>query len=199
MRTIIATLTLTLLAVILPAYGQITIPNPANATLIGSFSTSTTVEVGYEAGKKKQEYVVVWYIEVWNTGGSQPVFTIAPGSISFQDDEDVVDEQTAVQVFDAISAVTVRKGVVLGFLSCTSDCENPNSTLVYTSSCIERSGSGSSTEFAHYSGASVRGYDYCCNGGPATVTFTGANGTTSCSGQNIESTWEGAGQGAQIN
>lgn len=199
MRTTIATLLLTLLAVTLPAYGQITIPNATNATLVGSFSASTTVEVGYSADKKKKEYVVEWNIDVWATGGSQPVFTVAPGSLSFTDEDGVIDDVTAVDVFDAIGVVTVRKGVALGYLSCTSNCQSPYSTLFYTSSCVERSGSGSSTEFAHYSGASVRGYSYCCDGGPTTVTLTGANGTTSCSGQNIESTWDGAGQGSQIN
>lgn len=199
MRTILASLTLTLLAVTLPAFGQITIPNPANATLVGSFTATATVETGYDKKKKVDEYEVTWTIEVWNTGGSQPVFTVAPESIDFLNGEGVIDDVTAVEVFDAIGAITVRKGVALGYLSCTSDCDNPNSTLVYTSSCIERSGSGNDTQFAHYSGASVRGYNYCCAGGSTTVTFTGANGTTSCTGQNIESTWDGAGQGPGIN
>lgn len=197
MRKLVA-LALTLCAVTLPAFGQIVIPNSGNATQIGSFTASTTIEV-YDATKKKGEVDVEWHIIVWSTGSNDTVFSIAPSTIGFSNDEGVVDDLTAVEIFDALGPVTVRKGVALGYLACASDCDNPNATLVYTSSCVERSGSGNNTHFDHHSGASVRGYDYCCEGGPTTVTFTGANGTGSCSGQNIESTWNGAGGGPGIN
>jgi len=172
-----------------------TIPNPTNATNIGNFSASAPIAVGSD--KTKREVIVEWHVEVWATNGGDTAFTLAPNTIGFHDDEGVIDDLTAVQVYDVIGAVTVRKGVALGYRACTSDCDHPLTALVYSSSCIERTGSGNDTEFDHYSGASVRGYTFCCSGGTTNVTFTGANGTTSCSGQNIESTWNGA-QGAGL-
>lgn len=111
------------------------------------------------------------YIEVIVTKTSSGTFDYIfdPSTIKYSGiDCSAIDSISTLRLFDMIGQSIVAQGIQMGLTDCSPDCDNPTSiTRVYSSSCVQRVGSGCNTRFYCCDNTSFceRNYVACCPDG----------------------------------
>ncbi len=144
-----------------------------------------TVKAELDVASGSSSSTIMWEYLVERTSTNQISFRIAVPSIRFSGDSTWVNSATTVQIFDLIAMATVSNGVSMGTPTCPSSCGAPSYASVVQPSCVERSGSGSSTQFTSCpsSGCCIRTYSVCCpNGSGSPVIMLVSSQNSGCSG-----------------
>jgi hypothetical protein len=182
---IIRTVCLFLALVAIKLNAQTTPPPTPDATYLGTFSVSHQFEV--MQGTVKKQDVMDYNLCVWRTGAGSVELTINPDSISV-DDDGLIDDMTAEEIFRMLADRGVREGISQGYLPAPQS--SSQTTAVSYASCVNRSGSGSGTTFSAASSTLVRqSFSYCTTA----VTSPGCTGATSCGGTAEPTCTSGAG------
>ncbi len=129
------------------------------------------VEMSAQSGASSS---IAWELMIGRTSGGQVNYYINPSSIVFSGDGSVVNAMTTVQVFDLIATATVSQGISLGATPCPSSCGTPSYATVVQPSCVNRTGSGTSTSFGSCPspGCCIRTYSVCCPNGQGSPVVT---------------------------
>jgi hypothetical protein len=157
-------------------------------TVSGGSASASGSKKGDAAGKgKKASGQIEWVVVIWNTDqGQGPVYSVSPSSITVTGDGSTADGMSTAAVFDLVSQSTIAQLVAQGYIPCTTECPGPTVPRLYTASCVQRVGSGESTQFIACDAQSccIRYYSVCCPSGPgAPVIQMVKSESTGCSGQ----------------
>lgn len=175
----------------------------SSSTSASSFSGSPTV--GSSTKKKKQTMVetsaagtdqsgtviVSIDIVIWKTSSGGVDYVFDPSTIRFNGlDEAAINQTSTLHLFDQIGEAIVAQGIRMGLNDCSPDCDNPSAvTRIFSSSCVERLGTGLKTRFVCCNSKSYceRTYTACCPSGvdaPVIKLLSVVSGT--CSGTNLK-------------
>jgi hypothetical protein len=145
--------------------------------------------VGTSAAGTDQTGTVIVSIDIvfWRNARGGVDYVFDPSAIRFDGmDEGTIDGTSTLQLFDMIGQEIVSQGIRMGLNECSPDCENPSTvTRVFSSSCVERVGSGLKTRFICCNNKSYceRAYTACCpNGVDAPVIKLRSVASGTCSG-----------------
>lgn len=165
-RALLALVLLLLLPI--PVWSQSTSCNEQGTTIID------TVQMKLEFSTSGHVTGMIWELMIGRTSGGQTNYYINPASISFSGDGTAVDAMTTLQVFDLIATATVSQGISLGATPCPSSCGTPSYATVVQPSCVNRTGSGTSTSFGSCPspGCCIRTYSVCCPNGQGSPVVT---------------------------
>lgn len=159
----------------LPAVSQTQVcgPHPTDPTavLIGSYTVtvdiSTSSTVSGKGTKKGTKCTFENLICVFRTATGAIDLVGDPTSVKVTGDCDV-SAVAPVDLFDMLGRAAASKAVQLGYVQCNPNCTSNLSTRYLTATCVQRSGSGTSTRYAACSTEQcVRAYTICCPYGPS--------------------------------
>lgn len=143
----------------------VVIVDTVQASLVLSESSSSSRFLFADADNR-----LSWEHIVTRPAPGEIEFHIPVDSIRFSGDGSAADSLSTQDLFALIAQTTILDAISLGYISCSGTC--PGITVrVYLPSCVQRSGSGSSTSFTSCSSSQccVREYQVCCpapNGSP---------------------------------
>jgi hypothetical protein len=120
--------------------------------------------------KTKNNGQFSWEICIWrNESTGQTSYSIRSESISYTGDGTVINGMTTPEIFDLLAQTSVAQLVAQGSIPCNPDCSTAQATaMLFTTACVQRSGSGASTQFLPCDALSccMRTYSVCCPYGP---------------------------------
>lgn len=170
-----------LLLLPIPVWSQSTPCNSQGEIL--SDTVTMKLEVSSQSGSSSGQ--LAWELLHERTSSGQTNYYINPSSIRFTGDGAIIDALTTLQVFDLIATATVSQGISLGATPCPSSCGTPSYATVVQPSCVNRTGTGTSTSFGSCPspGCCIRTYSVCCpNGQGSPVVTLISSQSSGCSG-----------------
>lgn len=158
-----------LLLLPIPVWSQSTSCSEPGSTVIDTVQGK--LEISNQSGNQG---AIIWELIATRTSGGHTNYYINPATITFNGDGALVDALTTVQVFDLIATATVSQGIALGATPCPSSCGTPSYATVVQPSCVNRTGSGTSTSFGSCPspGCCIRTYSVCCPNGQGSPVVT---------------------------
>jgi hypothetical protein len=149
--------------------------------------------------KTKNNGQFSWEICIWrNETTGQTAYSISPGSIDYTGDGTVINGMTTPEIFDLLAQTSVAQLVAQGIIPCNPDCSTAGTTaLLFTTACVQRTGSGQNTQFLPCDALSccMRTYSICCPYGPDNPVIqlissqsSGCSGSTTATSTSCETT-----------
>jgi hypothetical protein len=151
-------------------------PTDPSAVLIGSMTVTVDIaqssSVSGKSGKKGTKCTVEQLICVWRT--SSGVDLIGDPATVKLTGTCLTDIPTA-DLFALIGQAAVAKAVGMGYVQCSPTCDGRTAARYMTTTCVNRTGSGSTTKFGPCTTVQcVRAYTVCCPNGPNSPTINRA-------------------------
>lgn len=134
---------------------------------------------------------VIHDICVWRTSTGRVDYVVKTESIRFVGNCPDADGISTADLFDLLAQADISQGIALGYTPCGISCDDTETSRVYADACVQRVGSGCSTQFAVCVGSGYCGrhYNVCCPNGPgAPVLRLLSTEAPVCAGVGCEST-----------
>jgi hypothetical protein len=188
MRSIInarVSLVLSLLACSLPVRAVTPHPTDSSATLIAvdtvwwNLPSSTDPPLLVASNEGATRHVVV----VWRSSTGRVDYVLDANSFDQGDSSAGLDSLTTPSVFDRITHATMLRGSAVGYADSTADSLSPGHSWVFVPACVERTGSGSTTEITSCSvlwSRRIVTY-FVASDDQLAITIHSSASTTSCS------------------
>jgi hypothetical protein len=156
-------------------------PTDGSAVQSGSFS----VDISLGGSTQVRCDVCTWVV----SGGGTDI-TLDASSVHAVSGGGALDSTSTITLFSLFAQVAVAQSVAYGYLTCQATCGGGVSTHVFASSCVTRTGSGSTTAFSPCDQQYFcnRSYRVCCpNGqGSPSITLLGTDAPACTSGNGCQ-------------
>lgn len=152
-------------------------PSDAKAVLIGSFTATVEIaqssSVTRKGGKKGTKCTVEQLICVWRAENGTIDLIGDPAAVKLSGT--CLDEIPTADMFALLGQASVAQAVTRGFIPCNPNCDGKTAARFLTVTCVNRTGSGTTTTFGPCTTIQcVRAYTVCCPSGPGSPTVNRA-------------------------
>jgi hypothetical protein len=144
-------------------------PSDPSAVLIGSMTVTVEIaqssSVSGKSGKKGTKCTVEQLICVWRTADGGVDLIGDPATVKLSGT--CLTEIPTADLFALLGQAAVAQAVGKGYIPCNSNCDGKTAARFLTVTCVNRTGSGSTTKFGPCTTVQcVRAYTVCCPSGP---------------------------------
>ncbi len=133
---------------------------------------------------------VIHDICVWRTSTGRVDYVVKTESIRFVGNCADADSISTADLFDLLAQADISQGIALGYTPCGVPCSESETTRVYADACVQRVGSGCTTQFIACAGSGYcsRRYSVCCPNGPGSPVLNLLSiDAPACAGSGCES------------